>query len=80
MIFPQYVSVQSVRYARVHVIAPFEYITVLWAMLIGWFDFSEPPTFTILSGAALIMAAGSRIFWYEQIDNKRSTPPPINPV
>jgi drug/metabolite transporter (DMT)-like permease len=76
----QYAIVQSVRYARVHVIAPFEYITVLWAILIGWFVFSEPPTFTMMSGASLIIAAGLGIIWYERIDNKRSAPPPINPV
>ena len=79
-LFGQYAIVQSVRYARVHVIAPFEYITVLWAILIGWFVFSEPPTLTMMSGASLIIAAGLGIIWYERIDNMRSTPPPINPA
>ena len=79
-LFAQYAIVHSVQYASVHVIAPFEYITVLWAILIGWFVFSEPPTITMLSGASLIIAAGLGIIWYEHIDQKRSTPPPINPV
>jgi drug/metabolite transporter (DMT)-like permease len=79
-LFAQYAIVQSVQYARVHVIAPFEYITVIWAILIGWYVFSEPPTFTMMSGASLIIAAGLGIIWYERIDNKRSAPPPINPV
>lgn len=79
-LFAQYAIVQSVQYARVHVIAPFEYITVLWAILIGWFVFSEPPTLTMMSGASLIIAAGLGIIWYERIDNMRSTPPPINPA
>ena len=79
-LFAQYAIVQSVQYARVHVIAPFEYITVLWAILIGWFVFSEPPTFAMLSGASLIVAAGMGIIWYERIENKRSTSPPINPA
>jgi drug/metabolite transporter (DMT)-like permease len=79
-LFAQFTIVQSFQYARVHVIAPFEYITVLWAILIGWFVFSEPPTFTMMSGASLIIAAGLGIIWYERIDKKRGTPPPINPV
>ena len=79
-LFAQYTIVQSIQYAKVHVIASFEYITVLWAILIGWFVFSEPPTFTMMSGASLIIAAGLGIIWYERINNKRSTPPPINPV
>ena len=79
-LFAQYAIVQSLQYARVHVIAPFEYITVIWAILMGWFIFSEPPTFTMMSGASLIIAAGLGIIWYEKIDNKRRTPPPINPA
>jgi len=79
-LFAQYAIVQSVQYARVHVIAPFEYITVIWAILIGWFIFSEPPTFTMMSGASLIIAAGLGIIWFEKINNKRHTPPPINPA
>ena len=79
-LFAQYAIVQSFQYARVHVIAPFEYITVIWAILIGWFIFSEPPTFTMMSGASLIIAAGLGIIWFEKINNKRHTPPPINPA
>ena len=79
-VFAQYAIVQSLQYARVHVIAPFEYITVIWAVLIGWFVFSEAPTITMLSGASLIIAAGLGIIWYERIESKRSTPNPINPA
>ena len=79
-LFAQYTIIQSVQYARVHVIAPFEYITVLLAILIGWFVFAEPPSLTMLSGASLIIAAGLGIIWYERIDAKRTTAPPISPV
>ena len=79
-LFAQYAIVQSLQYASVHVIAPFEYITVFWAILIGWFVFSEPPTVTMMSGASFIIAAGLGIIWYERINNKRRAPPPINPV
>ena len=35
-LFAQYTLIHSYKYARVHLLAPFEYITVLWAVLLGW--------------------------------------------
>ena len=79
-VFAQYTIVHAYQYARIHVIAPFEYITVLWAVLIGWFVFAEPPTSTMLAGASLVVLAGLAICWYEKIEYDRNTVPPINPV
>jgi drug/metabolite transporter (DMT)-like permease len=79
-LFAQYTIVHAFQYARVYVIAPFEYITVLWAVLIGWFVFAEQPTITMISGAALVILAGLGICWYEKVEYDRSTAPPINPV
>jgi len=79
-LFAQYAIVQSVQYARVHVIAPFEYITVFWAIFFGWVIFAEPPTLPTLSGASLIIAAGLGIIWCEKIDKKGNRTPPISPA
>lgn len=46
------------KYAPISLIAPFEYSTLLWAMLIGMFVFGERPSASTLAGAALIVAAG----------------------
>jgi drug/metabolite transporter (DMT)-like permease len=42
-LFAQYTFTHAYQFARVHVIAPFEYINVVWAILIGWFVFNEAP-------------------------------------
>ncbi len=76
----QYTIVHAYQYAGVHVIAPFEYITVLWAVLIGWFVFAERPTLTMYVGASLVILAGLVICWYEKVEYDRNTAPPINPV
>lgn len=79
-LFAQYTLTQAYQYARIHVIAPFEYITVMWAVLIGWFVFAEQPSSTMLTGASLVILAGLMICWYEKIEYNKTTAPPINPV
>ncbi len=50
--------VHSYQFAAVYVIAPFEYVTILWAILLGWLFFSEIPTAIMLSGCAVVIACG----------------------
>jgi drug/metabolite transporter (DMT)-like permease len=47
------------KYALISQIAPFEYATLIWAILIGVVFFDESPTATTLLGAALIIAVGA---------------------
>ena len=53
------------RFADVSIIAPFEYASMLLALLVGYFVFNEVPTFQMLGGACLIIAAGVLIIWRE---------------
>ena len=54
----QLLIVHSYQFAAVYVIAPFEYVTILWAILLGWLFFSEIPTAIMLSGCAVVIACG----------------------
>ncbi len=56
----------SYRFAETGVIAPFEYVSMLLALVIGYFVFSEIPTMTMLYGAILVIAAGMFIIWRER--------------
>ncbi|PJF08347.1 DMT family transporter [Pseudorhodobacter sp. MZDSW-24AT] len=56
----------SYRSADASVIAPFDYASMLFALLIGWFFFSEVPTATMLIGASLVISAGVLIIWRER--------------
>ena len=54
------------READASLVAPFDYASMLFALLIGYYAFGEVPTATMLGGAALIMTAGVLIIWRER--------------
>ncbi|MFN3844521.1 MAG: DMT family transporter [Paracoccaceae bacterium] len=56
----------SYRSADASVVAPFDYASMLFALLFGWFFFDEVPTGTMLAGAALVITAGVLIIWRER--------------
>jgi len=61
----QILLTSSYRHAELAVIAPFEYTSLLFALLIGWTLFDEVPTGAVLGGAALVIVAGCSILWRE---------------
>ena len=62
----QILLTESYRHAETSVIAPFEYVSMLLALVFGYALFSEAPTAPMLTGAALIVAAGLFIIWRER--------------
>ena len=62
----QILLTESYRHAETAVIAPFEYVSMLLALVLGYTIFSEVPTRPMLIGAALIVAAGLFIIWRER--------------
>lgn len=56
--FGQITMTNSLRFAPVAVVVPFDYLQILWAVLIGWFLLGTPPTSAILIGAAIIAGSG----------------------
>ena len=62
----QILLTESYRHAEVAVIAPFEYSSILLALLIGYFVFSEVPTPLMLTGVLLIIIAGVVIILRER--------------
>ncbi|MCR9151846.1 MAG: DMT family transporter [Rhodobacteraceae bacterium] len=63
--FGQVFLTSSYRHADASVIAPFEYVSMLLALAVGYAFFDEVPTLTVLAGAALVVAAGILIIWRE---------------
>ncbi|MEL6572386.1 MAG: DMT family transporter [Pseudomonadota bacterium] len=63
----------SYRYADASLVAPFDYTSILLALGIGYFVFSEVPTSNMLLGAAIVICAGVVIIWRErQLGLKRA--------
>ncbi|MEJ6396432.1 DMT family transporter [Yoonia sp. 208BN28-4] len=56
----------SYRYADASMLAPFDYTSMILAVLIGWFVFSEAPTMTTIIGSAVVICAGVLIIWRER--------------
>ncbi len=56
---------ESYRYASASVLAPFDYTSMVWALVIGYAFFGEMPTALIVLGSAIIAAAGLFVIWRE---------------
>lgn len=54
----QILITQAYQYADASLVAPFEYTSMVWALLLGWFVFSELPQTTILVGAGIVILSG----------------------
>jgi drug/metabolite transporter (DMT)-like permease len=56
----------SYREADASLVAPFDYASMIFALLIGYTVFDEVPTLTMLAGASLVVTAGILIIWRER--------------
>ncbi len=57
---------RGLQLAPASVIAPFQYLSIVWAMLLGYLAFGDVPDAPTLIGAALIVAAGAFILYRER--------------
>lgn len=62
----QILLTSAYRHADASLVAPFEYVSMLLAIAIGWYVFAEAPTPVVLIGAALVIGAGIAIIWRER--------------
>jgi len=56
---------ESYRYAAASVVAPFDYTSMIWALVLGYAMFGETPTVMIVVGSTIIAAAGLFVIWRE---------------
>jgi drug/metabolite transporter (DMT)-like permease len=57
---------ESYRYAAASVVAPFDYTSMLWALLLGYWVFGELPETLVYWGASIVAAAGLFVIWRER--------------
>ncbi|MEM9145247.1 MAG: DMT family transporter [Pseudomonadota bacterium] len=62
----QILVTEAYRHAEASIIAPFDYSSMLYGLLIGWFVFDEVPQPMVLWGALIVIAAGLMILWRER--------------
>lgn len=57
---------KSLSLAPASVVVPYQYTTILWAIILGYIFFGDIPSTSMLIGAGIIIAAGIYIFIREQ--------------
>jgi drug/metabolite transporter (DMT)-like permease len=62
----QILMTESYKHADTSIIAPFDYTTMIWAVLLGWFLFGDLPEQTVIVGAAVVAGAGIFVVWRER--------------
>jgi drug/metabolite transporter (DMT)-like permease len=78
LVFGYLLIVKAMRQGDVAVVAPFRYVALLWAIVLGWLWFGSLPDIATWAGAALIVASGLFTLWREARLRRRpaaATPP-----
>ncbi len=57
----------ALREAHASLLAPFDYSTMIWSVLIGWLAFSVVPDVTTLVGSVIVIGAGLFTLWRENV-------------
>ena len=57
---------ESYRFAAASVVAPFDYTSMLWALLLGYWLFGELPAPLVYVGATIVAGAGLFVIWRER--------------
>jgi drug/metabolite transporter (DMT)-like permease len=58
---------RSLKLAPAATVAPYQYTLIVWAIVLGYPVFGDVPSPHMLTGAAIIVAAGLYIFFREQV-------------
>jgi drug/metabolite transporter (DMT)-like permease len=62
---------ESYRYAPASVVAPFDYVLLLWAFFFGYVLFGEIPSSYVYAGAVIVAGSGLFVIWRERSSKLR---------
>jgi drug/metabolite transporter (DMT)-like permease len=69
-VFGQLFMSYTYRYAEASLVAPLDYVSMLIAIVVGYYFFSEIPNLSTWIGAPLVIASGGIILWREYVKHK----------
>ncbi len=72
----QYCLTEAFRIAPASVVAPFEYTSLLWAMLLGFLVWGDVPTTLVLVSAAVVIVSGIYVLHDERAAQRRNRDAP----
>ena len=61
----QYWWTRSLHLAPTAAVAPFQYLSLVWALIIGFAVWGDVPTASLLIGSAIVVGSGIFLFWRE---------------
>ncbi|TNF60647.1 MAG: DMT family transporter [Rhodobacteraceae bacterium] len=62
----QILITSAYRFGGASLLAPYEYASMIFAVVIGYVWFGETPTLVMLAGAGLVIAGGGLVIWRER--------------
>jgi drug/metabolite transporter (DMT)-like permease len=69
---------RSLSLAPPSAVVPFNYLSLVWATMLGFAIWGDLPTLELLLGSAIVVASGLYILWRETM--RRHKPAPSNPA
>ena len=57
---------KALSIAPASLLAPFQYASIVWAVILGWLVWGDVPSTSILLGSAIIIASGLMVFYRER--------------
>jgi drug/metabolite transporter (DMT)-like permease len=67
---------RSLSLAPPSAVAPFNYLSLVWAMILGFAVWGDAPSPGLLVGSAIVVASGLYILWRETVRRRRAVPAP----
>jgi drug/metabolite transporter (DMT)-like permease len=61
----QYLWTRSLHLAPASAVAPFYYVSLIWASILGFLVWGEMPTVSLVIGAAIVAGSGLFLLWHE---------------
>jgi drug/metabolite transporter (DMT)-like permease len=61
----QYLWTRALHIAPTSAVVPFNYFSLVWAMILGFLVWGDVPTVQLLIGSAIVVATGIFLLWYE---------------
>ena len=61
----QYMWTRAIHLAPTSVVSPFQYFSLIWAMLLGFAIWGDMPTASLIVGGAIVAGSGLFLFWRE---------------
>ena len=61
----QYLWTTALRFAPASAVAPFNYFSLVWAVILGFLVWGDVPSVMLLMGSAIVVGSGMFLLWHE---------------